>query len=147
MSMDIKSKLQTAVEDKLIAIVFRKVVYLRTFSTEEFKATFNLDKIHVKKHPSGFIFFDIHNNIGLATTTAIPTNPVISLVVDQTGYPTFILHERGVTPETITISAKRAKPDNNLQNSTFTRIYEAPDYEDYLMDAFDGDSDAYWNID
>ena len=128
------------------------VEYLRTFSISEFKNYFGLDKITVCKHPSGCLYFSSRiKEWGIVNCDTIPTMPLISLARDSKGHILFILHEKGHYPKSITpyhgkkveryhpVTAKTSYPPTRAE-------YERYVEESYL-DAFEGDPDAYWNID
>lgn len=52
------------------------------------------------------------------------------------------------TPENnITSETPRVKTTRITKYDDYECNYEKPDYEDYIEDAFEGDSDACWNID
>ena len=61
----------------------------------------------------------------------------------------FLLHENGETPTSVTINSTRYQKHLNRTKSSpsYQTIREYNDYViDSYMDAFEGDSDAYWNI-
>lgn len=130
---------------------FSHLTYLRTFSIEEFKRVFNISSILVKRHPAGFLFFEVirMEDWGLVYTKGIPKNPVISLICDFSFNMFFLLHENGATPMSMTINSTRYQ--QYLNRSKLSPPYQTiREYNDYVtdsyMDAFEGDSDAYWNI-
>lgn len=130
---------------------FSHLTYLRTFSIEEFKRVFNISSILVKRHPAGFLFFEVvrMEDWGLVYTKIIPENPVISLICDFNFNMFFLLHENGATPMSMTINSTRYQ--EYLNHSKLSPSYQTVrEYSDYVtdsyMDAFEGDTDAYWNI-
>lgn len=130
---------------------FSHLTSLRTFSVEEFKQVFKVSSILVKRHPAGFLFFKVARmeDWGLVYTKGIPDNPVISLVCDFSFNMFFLLHENGETPTSVTINSPRYQKHLNRTKSSpsYQTIREYNDYViDSYMDAFEGDSDAYWNI-
>ena len=95
---------------------FSHLTYLRTFSIEEFKRVFNISSILVKRHPAGFLFFEIvrMEDWGLVYTKIIPENPVISLICDFNFNMFFLLHENGATPMSMTINSTRYHNDSQF---------------------------------
>lgn len=75
------------------AIVLRGLKFIKTFTVNEFKEFFRIEKIEVKKHPKGFLFFSFRDVIGLAVIKGLPKNPRISIVVGKFGIPHYLLHE------------------------------------------------------
>ena len=74
-------------------IVLRELKFIKTFTVDEFKEFFGVEKIEVKKHPKGFLFFFFRDVIGLVASKGIPKNPRISIVVGKFGIPHYLLHE------------------------------------------------------
>lgn len=130
---------------------FSHLKCIRTFSIEEYKQFFNVSKVMIKKHPAVFLFFETirMEDWGLVYSKSVPQNPVISLMSDFHFNLFFVLHDVNVMPSSITINSIRYQiAITNKHNSTYQSRQE---YNEYLresyMDAFEGDSDAYWNID
>lgn len=134
---------------------FSHLKCIRSYSIEEYKQFFNVSKVIIKKHPSGFLFFETirMEDWGLVYSNSVPQNPVISLMSDFHFNLFFVLHDVNVTPSSITINSNRYQialnhSSTNKHNSTYQSREE---YNEYLresyMDAFEGDSDACWNID
>lgn len=141
--MDFKKILSNAIIDNRRNIYLRRLYYVRTFEVEEFKRVFNLPKIKIYKHSSGFLYFNIRENIGLLIGNLIPKeNVAVSIVVDQFGGMAFLMHPIHYKPENCKISIFKEKyvPTSDLIGK---QEYLRTSYED----AFEGDSDAYWNID
>lgn len=131
---------------------FSNLEYIRSFSVEEFKEFFKVSTIKVKRHPGGFLFFETlrMQDWGLVYPNAVPNNPVISLVVDYYLNLFFLLHERSIYPSSITINSSKYQLSLNRLRSV--PLYQSrQEYDKYVrdsyMDAFEGDEDAYWNID
>lgn len=74
-------------------IVLQDLKFIKTFTVDEFKIFFGIEKIEVKKHPKGFLFFPFRDVIGLVVIKGIPKNPRISIVIGKFGVPHYILHE------------------------------------------------------
>lgn len=135
--------------------VIRGVKYIYTFSVEEFKNYFGLDQIHVKKHSSGCLYFCSRiNEWGIVHFDNALTDPVISLATDSDGHMLLILHNKGYIPDVVAPfhrmkSEKGSSPGNIISRSqSESSLSEYDRYvEESYMDAFEGDSDAYWNID
>ena len=77
------------------SVELRNLKFIKTFTVEEFKASFGCNKIDVQKHPRGFLYFSFSKIMGFVVVHGIPNNPRISLVVDEFGIPYYILHEDG----------------------------------------------------
>ncbi len=75
------------------AIVLRELKFIKTFTVNEFKDFFGIEKIEVKKHPNGFLFFSFRDVLGLVVLKGLPKNPRISIVVGKFGIPHYLLHE------------------------------------------------------
>lgn len=75
------------------AIVLRELKFIKTFTVNEFKDFFGIEKIEVKKHSKGFLFFSFRDVIGLVALKGLPKNPRISIVVGKFGIPHYLLHE------------------------------------------------------
>lgn len=127
--------------------------YIRTYSIEEFKHFFNTSSVIVKKHPAGFLFFETKrfDDWGLVAINYIPQEPVISLVFHIHYKLFFVLHDKKHKPSFIKIQSERLrrslKNTHHTVNPSQSHIEYNKYIEDSYMDAFEGDSDAYWNID
>lgn len=131
---------------------FHDVKYLYTFSIEDFKNFFGLEQILVKSHPSGCLYFCSRiNEWGIYNCDGVPTNPVVSLATDSDGHLLLILHNNGDTPAVVfPFHGKKQEQDSSVKMvSRSERSWSERDryLEESYMDAFEGDSDAYWNID
>lgn len=130
-----------------------RLKYIRTYSIEEFKQFFSLDKIWVKKHPAGFLYFEtLRSDWGLVYGKDSVNDPVISVVIEYWGNLFFLLHKRGDMPNSIHINSNAQQIQLNLSAKRTPSMYMSrQEYDEYLndsyMDAFEGDPDAYWNID
>ena len=145
--------------DKTDAVLIRNVKYLRSFTIDQFKELYNIDTIRVILTDKKFLVFNFLDCIGYVAEVGVPSNPEISLVTDAKGNLFYLLHEAGYCKDELmlyktTFNRKSPnpvqKPKVFPQNST--RCYsDWHDEQEYLRssyeDAFDGDSDAYWNID
>lgn len=141
--MDFKKILSNAVIEKRRDIHLRGLFYARTFEIEEFKRIFKLPRSKIYRHSSGFLYFYIRENMGLLIGNLIPKNhAAISIVVDQFGGIVFLMHPLHYKPENckISIFKENSVPVSDLR---YEREYLGTSYED----TFEGDSDAYWNID
>lgn len=131
---------------------FHDVKYLYTFSIEEFRNYFGLEEIRVDLHPSGCLYFCSRiNEWGIYNCDGVPTNPVVSLATDSDGHLLLILHNNGDTPAVVfPFHGKKQEQDSSVKMvSRSERSWSERDryLEESYMDAFEGDSDAYWNID
>ena len=93
------------------AIVLRDLKFIKTFTIDEFKTFFRIEKIEIKKHPKGFLFFPFRDVIGLVVIKGIPKNPRISIVIGKLGIPHYILHESDDIQDFYTIEL-----NTNFQN-------------------------------
>lgn len=140
---------ETCIQSKSI----NHLEYIRTFSIKEFKQFFSLDKIWVKKHPGGFLYFEtLRSDWGLVYGNDIVSNPVISVVIEYWGNMFFLLHKKGDMPQFIHINSTAQQRQLNLSTKGSSYSYMSrKEYDDYLndsyMDAFESAPDAYWNID
>lgn len=137
--MNFKKILNTPSDNRLLVIQLRGLDYVKTYTVEAFKRYFMLDKVTIKKHPTGFLFFEFRDQIGLLLGNMIPkNNPAISVVIDQFGEAMLIMHPFDYRPSDPSISILKSKVKNSLSET---------DYYSDTLDAFEGDEDAYWNID
>lgn len=84
--MFIKDNLKDWTATCIKSISLNHLKYIKTYSISEFKQFFCLDKILVKKHPGGFLFFETPRfDWGLVNGKEISNNPVISVVIDYWG--------------------------------------------------------------
>ena len=131
---------------------FHDVKYLYTFSIEEFRNYFGLEEIRVDLHLSGCLYFCSRiNEWGIYNCDGVPTNPVVSLATDSDGHLLLILHNNGDTPAVVfPFHGKKQEQDSSVKMvSRSERSWSERNryLEESYMDAFEGDSDAYWNID
>lgn len=125
-------------------IVIRDLIYIRTYSIEEFKETFNVPSVQIKLHPNGFLYFPFKNVFGLVTSKGIPQNPRISIVVGKFGVPHYILHEDGVFDKFITVE-KSSKPQKERHRSNMPRIGSFWEYEqEKMFEDYDHDPIDDW---
>lgn len=127
--------------------------YVRTYSIDEFKRFFNTPSVIIKKHPAGFLFFETKrfDDWGLVAFNHIPKEPLISLVYHIKYKFFFVLHEKGRKPSSIKIESERLRKSLKDAHLTFNSSQSHTEHNQYIeesyMDAFEGDFDAYWNID
>lgn len=145
--------------DNIDAVLIRNVKYLRTFTIEEFKALYNIDIIRVILTEKKFIVFTFLDCIGYVAELAVPSNPEISLVTDAKGNLFYLLHEAGYHKDELmfykkTFNRKSQKPVQKpkvFPSNSSSCFSDWHDEQEYLRssyeDAFEGDPDAYWNID
>lgn len=151
--MFIKETFKDWTETCVKSLSLNHLKYIRTYTIEEFKVFFSLDKIWVKKHPGGFLYFEtLRSDWGLVYGKDVLNEPVISVVIDYWGNLFFLLHKKGDMPKFLHINSTAQQKQLNLSAKRKTSSYMSKqEYDDYLndsyMDAFEGDSDALWNID
>lgn len=127
--------------------------YVRTYSIDEFKHFFNTPSVIIKKHPAGFLFFETKrfDDWGLVAFNHIPKEPVISLVFHIQYKLLFVLHDKNQKPSSIKIQSERLRKTLKNTHKILNPSQSHTEYNQYIedsyMDAFEGDSDAYWNID
>lgn len=150
--MKIKAIIEKWNENTVSSIHFNHLKYIRTFSIEEFKTFFNIEKVRVMQHPSGVLYFWAHplEEIGL-TYGRFMENPVISVVCDYFGRCFYLLHHKDVFESSIHINTIAKQRQLNRSNSAKTYLGQTTSeynryVEDSIMDAFEGDSDSIWNI-
>ncbi|WP_302609569.1 hypothetical protein [uncultured Bacteroides sp.] len=137
--------------DNIDAVLIRNVKYLRTFSVQEFKNLYNIDTVRVIETEKHFIAFTFLKCLGYVAERVVPSDPVISLMTDALGNLFYLLHDKSFHKDELMFF----KTSYQMQKKTVShsRGYseEWSDYQDYVResyeDAFEGDSDAYWNID
>lgn len=95
------------------AIVLRDLKFIKTFTIDEFKIFFGIEKIEVKKHTKGFLFFPFRDVIGLVVIKGIPKNPRISIVIGKFGVPHYILHESDDIQDFYTIELNTNSQNTN----------------------------------
>lgn len=81
--------------DNVDAVLIRNVVYLRSFSIDEFKNLYKIDKVQVSVNEKNFIVFSYLKSIGYVDCAGVPIHPAISLVTDAIGNLFYLLHEQG----------------------------------------------------
>lgn len=137
--------------DNIDAVLIRNVKYLRTFSVQEFKDLYNIDTVRVIETEKHFIAFTFLKCLGYVAETGVPAVPVISLMTDALGNLFYLLHDKSFhKDELMFFKASHHAPQKSLVRSKgYTQ--ELSDYQAYVResyeDAFEGDYDAYWNID
>lgn len=97
-------------------IVLRDLNFIRTYTVDEFKEIFNIQKIIVKKHPKGFLFFPFREVIGLVVSKGVPQNPRISIVVGKYGVPHYILHDVDDIRDFYTIELSKNRSNTIVSN-------------------------------
>jgi hypothetical protein len=74
--------------------ILNGLTYVRSFSIEEFKNTFHVSKIHVKKDiATNELFMEYGLSIGAVALNGTPNEPIISIVVNCIGDMFTMLHE------------------------------------------------------
>ncbi len=150
----IKSKFIDWTERTVGSFSLNHIKYIRSFSIQEFKDFFGNEKILVQKHPSGVLYFctRLMSDYGLVYGGGLPSEPIISVVCEYFGHCFFLLHSHSDMPVHIHINS-RCKQDmlNRTASKDYPSYQSYSEYQQYIsesyMDAFEGDEDAYWNID
>lgn len=76
-------------------IVFDDLKYIRTYTTDEFKSEFNVDKIYVRVNPRrNCLSFYYGTNVGVVSDDDCMSNPVISIVCNSAGKVFSLLHNK-----------------------------------------------------
>lgn len=138
--------------ENIDAVLIRNVKYLRSFSVQEFKNLYNINTVRVIETENHFIAFTFLKCIGYVAERKLPTEPVISLMTDALGDLFYLLHDKTFHKDELIFfktfyhnKSKRSIPMTRGVNQNWV------DYQEYIResyeDAFEGDSDAYWNID
>ena len=152
--MFINKLLENWDENTIKSFALHDLKYIRTFDIDEFKTFIGEKHILVKKHPSGVLIFTTrHNNWGLCALKKIPNEPRISVVYDHFENLFLLLHDKDYKPTHIHINSdaeqNRLNHLSKSSNHSLSQSYQ--EYKEYIedsyMDAFEGDSDAIWNID
>lgn len=142
--------------ENIDAVLIRNVKYLRTFTIDEFKPLYNIDKVRVVLNEKRFLVFQFLNCSGYVAERGVPKEPQISLVTDALGNLFYLFHEKGYSNDELMFfksdykKPKQSAPKPSAQRSFgYTSDYQQ--YQDYVnesyYDAFEGDPDAYMNID
>lgn len=124
--------------------------YLKTFEVEEFKKCIGVEKVTVKKSEvSGKLYFLFGSHWGEVATKSIPSKPKISLVVNNENEMFFLLHNEDERYDSFDVVSYKYVKDKKERCYSY---YAEPDmsyndeWREMRGDAFEGDSDAYWNI-
>lgn len=140
--------------DKVDAVLIRNVKYLRTFTVDDFKALYNIDKVRVIMTETHFLAFTYLNCMGYVAERTVPNNPRISLMTDTKGNLFFLLHEDGYNSQDLMFYKSlfiNRKSQSISQSRHFGVSSDWREEQEYIRssfeDAFENDSDAYWNID
>lgn len=137
--------------ENIDAVLIRNVKYLRSFSVREFKNLYNIKTIRVIETENHFIAFTFLKCIGYVAERKLPTDPVISLMTDALGNLFYLLHDKTFHKDEL-IFFKTSYQNKSQRFTPITRGMNQDwvDYQEYIResyeDAFEGDSDAYWNI-
>lgn len=135
------------------SIILDGLKYIKTFSIEEFKEYFNCTVVSVKKNDLGQLFIKYGVNSGQVASRGIPSDPVISIVINCNGRLFAMLHDKSDMQESYDFNEKRTEQKSmvaktNLPNYQTYDFEEERDYiESSYLDAFEGDESNYWNID
>lgn len=157
-------------------VIFDGLIYICTYSVEEFKELVHCEKLYVKAHPNTKqLYFTYGANIGFVSLKGIPKEPVISIVANSSGKIFPLLMEKSNIGRT-TLSSAKAVPKGTISKATFHETsfwnYESEkmndadnwsdpygdeqayyggwsreDVESGLADAYEGDVTARWNND
>lgn len=124
--------------------------YIKTYSVEEFKEIYGVEKVYVKQSKvSGRLYTLFGAYWGEVATKGIPSKPKISVVVNNKNEMFPLLHEEDECLEYFYFVGYGNAEANK---KSYCSYYAEPDmsYDDEWRemrgDAFEGDSDAYWNI-
>lgn len=138
----------------LVNLLKRKFIldgltYIKSFSVEEFKNTFHVSRIDIKKEiATNGLFMEYGSNIGAVALTGIPEEPMFSIVVNRIGDMFVMLHKS----EDL---GKKTFPQNETaENSTIsnqvrkkTGAYHKTSFADYENEKMNEDwSDPYGDI-
>jgi len=117
------------------AIVLRDLKFIKTFTIDEFKIFFGIEKIEVKKHPKGFLFFPFRDIIGLVVIKGIPKNPRISIVGGKFGAPHYILHESDDIQDfyTIELNTNSQNTNSGLNHNAIVSQKKQIDYDAKIL--------------
>lgn len=131
-------------------IVLDGLKYIRTYTIDEFKAEFDVNKIFVRVSPYNVVSFYYGTNIGIVSNDNYLNDPVISVVCNSAGKVFCLLHNKNNIGRTRVKQIKQIVETKSTQYSS--RDYDSYNgYNDYLeesrLDAFEGDESNYWNID
>lgn len=137
--------------ENIDAVLIRNVKYLRSFSVQEFKNLYNINTVRVIETENHFIAFTYLKCIGYVAERKLPTDPVISLMTDALGNLFYLLHDKTFHKDEL-IFFKTSYHNKSQRSTPMTGgNQDWVDYQEYIResyeDAFEGDSDAYWNID
>ena len=137
--------------DNIDAVLIRNVKYLRTFSVQEFKVLYHIDTVRVIVTEKHFIAFTFLKCLGYVAERGLPSDPVISLMTDALGNMFYLLHDKSFHKDELMFFKTTYSPPKKSVLRSFGYSQEWSDYQDYVResyeDAFEGDTDAYWNID
>lgn len=122
--------------------------YLYTIPIEAFKGTFGIEAFDVKADRETGIMYSPYPG-GRIEVPYFPSNPIISLVVNEDKKAFLILHNQSDTGKSSFERTLVKKEDNSRDYySPSEGLYDNNSYLDDLMeDAFEGDMSNYWNID
>ncbi len=138
--------------ENIDAVLIRNVKYIRSFSVQEFKNLYNINTVRVIETENHFIAFTFLKCIGYVAERKLPTDPVISLMTDALGNLFYLLHDKTFHKDEL-IFFKTSYHNKSQRSIPMTRGVNQDwvDYQEYIResyeDAFERDSDAYWNID
>lgn len=81
------------------------LIFNETFTVEQFKKKFNIEKIPVKRNPQTnnlfFVYGTKRGDVGAVGHNRLPEHPMISWVTGDDGASFWLLHEEGKGAETI----------------------------------------------
>lgn len=97
---NVEIKIDLVLRNTKSAHLLDNLVYITTYSIDEFKILFNCSRISVRKDNNNKLYFTYGCNIGYAAVNAIPKTPVISIVINSAGRIFPLLHEKNDTGKT-----------------------------------------------
>ena len=124
--------------------------YLETYEVEEFKKLCSVEKVYAKQSKvSGRLFMLFGSSWGEVATKGIPSKPKISIVVNSRNEIFPLLHEedeRFVSFSVVSYGDRIVRRERNYSYYVEHDMSYNDEWREMRGDAFEGDSDAYWNI-
>lgn len=147
-------------------VMFSGLNYINVYSVEEFKQLSNCQTLYIRCMPdSKELFFTYGCNIGLIAGISIPKDPMIAIVMNNTGKIFTVLMEKSdigkpqlsiakfMSPKGTTAKASVTRKPHATRDKTyyidnederyFYDGFSSDEVESGLADAFEGDYDAY----
>ena len=109
------------------------LIYIATYSVQEFKELSNCNQIHVKKDiETNQLFFTYGTNIGAVAINSIPKEPMFSIVSNSNGNIFVLLTEKcDVGKTSFTPSSIKINDDSNKKVKKPALIYHKTSFWDY----------------